>query len=64
MTERNAAYWLNKADEARTRASGMHNADTIETMLGIAARYEVMAQQAEGREVRARTTATKPKPSC
>jgi hypothetical protein len=60
VAERDAAYWLKKAEEARTRASGMHNADAVATMQDIAARYEAMAQQAEGREVRARTKQTKP----
>ena len=61
--QRNAAYWLNKAEEARTRAAGMHNPDAIATMLDIAAKYEEMAQQAERREIRATAKATKPKSS-
>ena len=36
MPERTAAYWLNKAEEARTRAAGMHNPDAVATMLDIA----------------------------
>jgi hypothetical protein len=49
-----------KAEEARTPASGMHDPDAIATMLDIAAKYDAMAQQAEGREVRARTKTKKP----
>jgi hypothetical protein len=41
----------------------MHNPDAVATMLDIAARYDAMAQQAEGREVRARTATKKPPPS-
>ena len=58
MPERSADYWLKKAEEARTRAAGMHSQDAIDTMLDIAARYDAMAQQAE--EVRARTKSKKP----
>ena len=63
VAKRNAAYWLNKAEKARTRAAGMHNPDAIATMLDIAAKYEEMAQQAERREIRATAKATKPKSS-
>lgn len=63
MLERNAAYWLRKAEEARTRADGMHDRSAKETLLDIAARYDLMAQRAEKREVPARTTAKKPRPS-
>ena len=55
MAERNAAYWLKKAKEARNRASQMHNPDAPETMLDIAQKYDLMAQRAEGKEVRAKT---------
>jgi hypothetical protein len=63
MPERNAAYWLMKAEEARTRAAGMHDPSAKETMLDIAASYDLMAQRAVGREARARTTAKKPRTS-
>jgi hypothetical protein len=63
VPERNAAYWLMKAEEARTRADRMHDPGAMASMLDIAARYDVMAQQAEGREVRARTRARKGSPS-
>lgn len=63
MPERNAPYWRMKADEARRRATGMHDESAKETMLDIANRYDAMAQQAEGREVRARTKTKKPNAS-
>jgi hypothetical protein len=59
LTERTAEYWLRKAEEARTRAAGMHDPSARDTMLDIAAKYDVMAQRAEGREARARTTTDK-----
>ncbi len=60
MPERNARYWRMKAEEARTRASGMHDESARDTMLDIANRYDAMAQQAEGREVRAKIKTKKP----
>ena len=59
MVERNAAYWLKKAEEARHWASQMHP-EARNTMLDLAQNYDLMAQRAEGREVRSGTTATKP----
>jgi hypothetical protein len=53
--ERTAAYWLQKAEAARARAAEMHEAAARATMLDVAAKYDAMAGQAEGREVRART---------
>ena len=55
MTERNATHWLQKAEEARARADQMQDLASRATMLDVAAKYDVMAQHAEGREVRART---------
>jgi hypothetical protein len=55
LPERNAEYWLKKAEEARTRADGMHDPVAIESMLDIASKYDVMAQRAEGRQVRTQT---------
>jgi hypothetical protein len=48
-----------KAEEARARGDQMHDPGARQTLLDIAARYDAMAQQAEGREVRARTKLTK-----
>jgi len=59
VPERNAAYWIMKAEEARARGDQMHDPGARQTLLDIAARYDAMAQQAEGREVRARTKLTK-----
>jgi hypothetical protein len=56
LIERTAQYWLDKAEEARTRAAGMHDPSARDTMLDIAAKYDVMAQRAEGRGARTKTT--------
>jgi hypothetical protein len=63
VPERNAAYWSNKAEEARTRTDQMHDPTAKQTMLDIAASYDRMAQRAEGREVRSRTNPKKPRTS-
>ena len=55
LSEQTAAYWLQKAERARTRADEQHDDTARATMLDVAAKYDTMAQQAEGREVRART---------
>ena len=55
MPERTAEYWLKKAEEARTRADEMRDPAAIESMLDIASKYDVMAQRAEGRQVRTKT---------
>ncbi len=36
MPARNGAYWLMKAEEARTRADGMYDPSAKETLLDIA----------------------------
>jgi hypothetical protein len=63
VLERNAAYWLKKAEEARTRADQMRDADAVATMMDIATKYDAMAQQSYGREVRSKTRAAKRRPS-
>jgi len=55
LPERNAEYWLKKAADARSRADEMHDPAAIESMLEVASMYDVMAQRAEGRQVRTRT---------
>jgi hypothetical protein len=42
-----------KAEEARTRASDLHDPNAIATMLDIAVRYDAMARQSAAREARA-----------
>ena len=59
MAQQTTAHWLQKAEEARARADELHDSAARESMLDIAAKYDVMAQHAEGREVRARTRAEK-----
>ncbi len=59
MPERSAEYWLKKAEDARSRADEMHDPAAIEGMLDIASMYDVMAQRAEGRQVRTRTNPDK-----
>lgn len=53
--ERTATHWLHKAAAARARADELNDSTARETMLDVAAKYDSMAQHAEGREVRART---------
>ena len=43
-------YWRERAEEARTRAEGMHDAGAKETLLRIARTYDAMAQRAARRE--------------
>jgi hypothetical protein len=59
LAQQTTAHWLQKAEEARARADELHDPAARESMLDIAAKYDVMAQHAEGREVRARTRAEK-----
>lgn len=60
VIERDPAYWLRKAEEARTRADHMRDASAKKTFLDIAASYERMAQRADAREVRLRARSKKP----
>ena len=55
LAQQTAAHWLQKAEVARARADQIPDPAARESMLDIAAKYDVMAQHAEGREVRART---------
>jgi hypothetical protein len=55
LADQTAAYWLLKAERARSRADEIVDDAARATMLDVAAKYDSMAQQAEGREVRART---------
>jgi hypothetical protein len=55
LPEQNADYWLKKAEQARSKADEMHDPVAIESMLHIASMYDVMAQRAEGRQVRTQT---------
>ena len=59
MVEKTAAYWLEKAEAARVRADDMQEPSARQTLLEISAKYDQMAQRAEGREARARTTPDK-----
>jgi hypothetical protein len=45
-----AAYWRDRAEEARAKAGQMHSEDARSTMLGIAHGYDLMALRADGRE--------------
>jgi hypothetical protein len=45
--ERDAQYWLDLAEEARSQAERMAYADTKREMLRIAAAYERLAEHAE-----------------
>ncbi len=47
---RSSDYWRERAEEARARAEGMHDAGAKETLLRIARTYDAMAQRAAGRE--------------
>ena len=60
LADQTAAYWLQKAERARMRADETHDDTARETLLDVAAKYDAMAQQAEGREVRARTRLGRP----
>ena len=52
MIERDPAYWLRKAEEARTRADDMRDPGAKKTFHDIAASYDRMAQRVEDREAR------------
>jgi len=45
-----SAYWLARADEARTRADAMQDGTACQTMLSIAEKYEHLAERAARRE--------------
>jgi hypothetical protein len=47
-----SAYWLDKAEEARTRGEGMRDAVAAQTLLRVAQFYELMARRAAEREAR------------
>jgi len=47
-----SAYWLDKAEEARTRAEGMHDAVAVATLIRVAEFYALMARRAAAREAR------------
>lgn len=49
---RSSAYWHSKAEEARTRAEGMHDIVAVATMLQVARVYETMAKRAAEQEPR------------
>jgi hypothetical protein len=46
----NAKHWRDRADEARSVASNLHDPETRRMMLGIAEAYEKLALRAEQRE--------------
>jgi hypothetical protein len=41
-----SGYWSARAEEARTRAEGMHDDTARQTMLGIAEKYDHLAERA------------------
>jgi hypothetical protein len=49
---RTSRYWRERAEEARVRASEMHNHDAELAMLSIAATYDRMAERAAQRETK------------
>jgi hypothetical protein len=51
-TPRSSAYWLDKAEEARSIAEGMHELVAARSLLLVASYYEVMAKRAAQREGR------------
>jgi hypothetical protein len=55
--ERPPAYWLQRAEKARALAEELHDAGARVAMLDVAAKYNAMAQLAEGREARSRASA-------
>jgi hypothetical protein len=63
MPERDVAFWLQKAEEARKRAGEMLDPSAKASIMEIAARYTAMARIAEDREVRAKIQAAKDGPS-
>ena len=56
----NATYWRNRAEEARTIAETLENAQSKEILLGIANDYERMARLAEERTKHKRKSADSP----
>jgi hypothetical protein len=52
---RTARYWELRAEEARARASEMHDPLAIKTMLAIAQRYELMARRTAERQKQPKT---------
>jgi hypothetical protein len=47
---RNSVYWLDKAEEARTRAEGLHDATARESLLKVSSLYDLLARRAADRE--------------
>lgn len=47
-----AEHWRGRAEEARTIADGLHDAQAKRTMLSVAAGYERLSVQAAQRELR------------
>jgi len=45
-----SAYWLARAEEARTRADAMHDGTARQTLVSIAEKYEHLAERAAQRE--------------
>lgn len=52
MTQNTPKFWLDKAEEARAKAEQMQDAEARATLFEIAARYERMAQRAQGADAR------------
>ena len=44
-----AAYWRERADEARAKAKGLRDLEARQTMLSIAETYERLARSADAR---------------
>jgi hypothetical protein len=49
---RSSTYWLDKAEEARTRSEGMRDPTAAQTLLRVAQFYDLMARRAAQREAR------------
>jgi len=47
-----SSYWLEKAEEARTRGEGMRDEVAAQTLRRVAHFYELMARRAAEREAR------------
>jgi hypothetical protein len=43
---RTSDYWLARAEETRSRAEGVHDATARRTLLGIAEKYDHLAERA------------------